>query len=292
MAVLVYLGRVMERVLGHWRFLLLYTVGGISGGIFFQVTSTAPMVVVGLGASGAVYGVFAAFLVIRCALKRGGRLPPFWSFLFWAGVVIVLDQAFALLVELGNGAGVAASAHVGGFVSGAVLGFSWLSLFRPATPAYRGLRLAAQVSLVVLLVGLSGYGYLYTREERDLQALAANREIQNLLEQEDYEGVLAAWREHPARGDSNHRLVGYLVFDELMAQDRVELANEFLDDLLELGFAALKAGNEDGAVTPDLLNEVAWLCAMRGKHLLEARELADHAVRAADSGGRGGPWSW
>ncbi|MEI8311781.1 MAG: rhomboid family intramembrane serine protease, partial [Verrucomicrobiota bacterium] len=51
-------GRILENLLGGWRFLLFYLSCGICGGIFQLVLSPGPILI---GASGAVCGVVAAF---------------------------------------------------------------------------------------------------------------------------------------------------------------------------------------------------------------------------------------
>ena len=289
-----YLGRLMERLLGHWRFLLLYTVSALGGAVLFQVTSDATL---GLGASGAVYGVFGAFLVLKSVLRRDGRLSPFWSFAFWALFVMALDRAFALVVEAGSGVGIASSAHLGGFISGTVLGFTWVPLFVRVSPVQRRLRIAAHAGLVCAFAGLALYGQLHARHEEAWDALSVGRRIAQLLSEKDFPGAVAAWERSPrgegtAREDGEYREIGYQLYDELMAAGQRDLATGVIDELLGLGAAALKAAERQGTATPDLLNEVAWYCALRGKELQTARQYADIAVRAAGSRPRRWPMRW
>lgn len=58
-------GRMLENMLGTWRFVALYFITGIFGSML--VTFLAPGTTV-LGASGAIFGLFAAFFVLQRSL--------------------------------------------------------------------------------------------------------------------------------------------------------------------------------------------------------------------------------
>ena len=60
------LGRELERFYGHIRFLLLYLVGGFSGGVFSYLLTAAPS----LGASTAVFGLLAAYGILGYRNQR------------------------------------------------------------------------------------------------------------------------------------------------------------------------------------------------------------------------------
>ena len=130
MVFLFWIGRFTEILLGRWRYLLLFFVSGIVGGIV-QVAldpgSTFPVV----GASGAISGVFAAHAMIfgrtggRGELTRALQLAA-----LWIGLQIVTGMLFN-----GDGGGIAIGAHVGGFVTGLVLA---LPLARRAIAAREG----------------------------------------------------------------------------------------------------------------------------------------------------------
>ena len=63
MLVLYWLGTIVEHALGSWRFLLLYFVSGIAGSAGALVFSNPTAVTV--GASGAIYGIMGALLVLE-----------------------------------------------------------------------------------------------------------------------------------------------------------------------------------------------------------------------------------
>jgi len=111
-----FFGSAVERVLGRAQFLLFYLASGVAAALAQTLLSMAawdpfvPMV----GASGAIAGVLAAYMVLFAGRRRVIHLPA----VFFIGVWFVLQVVYALLG--GSGAGVAFFAHVGGFV------FGWL----------------------------------------------------------------------------------------------------------------------------------------------------------------------
>lgn len=99
------LGPQLEAVLGRLRFTLLYLLSGLLGsaGVYLFSDPTTPT----LGASGAIFGLMAALLVI--ALKAGADVS---QLLVWIGINAAIT-VFAPNVSW--------EGHVGGFVGGAVI---------------------------------------------------------------------------------------------------------------------------------------------------------------------------
>ena len=107
-------GSMVEQELGRVRFLLIYFVTGI-------VASAAsyafgPYYAVGVGASGAVFGVFGAFVTYN---YRRRHLAIAMARLRSALTLIVINAVLAVAVE-----GIDWRAHVGGFVAGVIAGFA------------------------------------------------------------------------------------------------------------------------------------------------------------------------
>lgn len=119
----------VEDRLGHVRFLLLYVLAGATAGlaqVMIHPATGVPMV----GASGAIAGVTGAYLLFYPRARvvtlmpiflfvQVVEIPAFFFLFFWF--------AFQLLLGLGSigtttGGGVAFWAHIGGFVTGMVLG--------------------------------------------------------------------------------------------------------------------------------------------------------------------------
>jgi len=120
-------GNNVEDALGRVRFLVFYLLSGVAAAIVQVVASAlvgdieVPMV----GASGAIAGVLAAYMVL---LPRSRVLTLVWVFFFVrlvrvpAGFFIGIWFALQVMSVLFGGApGVAVFAHIGGFVAGLVL---------------------------------------------------------------------------------------------------------------------------------------------------------------------------
>jgi membrane associated rhomboid family serine protease len=100
-------GQALEPMLGRARFLALYLISGFAGSI--GVSLLAGDFVPVVGASGAIFGLMGAFLVIQ--RKRGGNMN---GLLVLVGINLVLGFI--------PGINVAWQAHVGGLVGGALVG--------------------------------------------------------------------------------------------------------------------------------------------------------------------------
>jgi membrane associated rhomboid family serine protease len=110
----------IEEALGHWRFLAFYLACGLGADLAFVLSdpsSTTDLI----GASGAVAGVIAAYLLFRPCAKVFCllgliplRLKAYWIIGFWA-IWQFIDAAGRV------DDGVAYWAHVGGLATGAVL---------------------------------------------------------------------------------------------------------------------------------------------------------------------------
>lgn len=103
-------GQYLEPVLGRVRFLALYLVSALGGSVGYELLAAYPSVGSGwlqgtVGASGAVFGLFLAVVVLNLKLKR-----DITSML----VVIAINAVLSLVI-----AGIAWQAHLGGAVTGA-----------------------------------------------------------------------------------------------------------------------------------------------------------------------------
>lgn len=110
----------IEDALGPFRFLLFYLLTGVAAALAFILVntgSTTPLV----GASGAVSGILAAYLLLRpCAqvsvfvFRAVVRMRAFWVIGAW-----ILLQVWQITTQANDG--VAYMAHLGGLVIGALL---------------------------------------------------------------------------------------------------------------------------------------------------------------------------
>jgi membrane associated rhomboid family serine protease len=119
----------VEDVMGHARYLIFYlltAVGASLAQVFIDPNSTVPMV----GASGAISGVLAAYIVL---FPRGrivtlivlgvfftATMLPAWVMIgYW--IVLQVISGVGSLGGMQDGGGVAFFAHIGGFIAGLVL---------------------------------------------------------------------------------------------------------------------------------------------------------------------------
>ena len=131
-------GQLLEGLLGRWRFLALYLISGLGGSIGVLWLSDPRVGVV--GASGAIFGLMGAFLVIQRRL--GGQTTQLFVLL---GINLVIGFI--------PGFNVAWQAHLGGLVVGALVGFIFVETRQRSRQALQ-LWLLAGVVVVLLLLSL------------------------------------------------------------------------------------------------------------------------------------------
>ncbi|HKA09353.1 MAG TPA: rhomboid family intramembrane serine protease [Candidatus Dormibacteraeota bacterium] len=115
----------VEDAFGHVRYLLFYLVCGVLAGLA-QVLLAPDASLPGVGASGAISGVLAAYLImfgtnpVRVLLGFFPLVVPAYVMI---GVWIVLQffNGLAGVAQTAQSGGVAYGAHIGGFVGGIVL---------------------------------------------------------------------------------------------------------------------------------------------------------------------------
>lgn len=124
MVVLLLAGPFAEAALGRFRFLIAFVASGVFAGALHMLVSDQPLV----GASGSISGAMAMVAVLY-----GTRKVPvfYWLFVYFntARIPALLLLPIWLLIEAVQWAAspesrVAYSAHIGGFIAGAVL--AWL----------------------------------------------------------------------------------------------------------------------------------------------------------------------
>jgi membrane associated rhomboid family serine protease len=117
----------VEDALGHLKFLAFYLLCGIAASVA-QVMVSPNSNVPNLGASGAIAGVLAAYIVMfpkdKVRVLMGGAIIPVNAFIvigLW--FLLQLFSGYGSLSERAGGGGVAYFAHIGGFVAGLILTF-------------------------------------------------------------------------------------------------------------------------------------------------------------------------
>lgn len=138
-------GRMLEGMMGRWRFLALYALSALGGSV--AVLLLAPMTPV-VGASGAIFGLFGAFFVINRGL--GGNSIQLV-------VVLGLNLLIGFIVP-----GIAWQAHIGGVIVGALVGFV-LMRTRRRTLAKRQWLLLGGLAAALVVLTVIGVVLMYAR---------------------------------------------------------------------------------------------------------------------------------
>lgn len=127
MVSLVFLGGLVERIIGKNRFFVLFLLAGVAGGIFFVLAglinagfsfSNLPDISA-VGASGALFGLAGVLLFLT------PNLPVFIMFIpipIRMKYAIPLLLLFLWIVSLATGFPIGNSAHLGGFLAGMAYG--------------------------------------------------------------------------------------------------------------------------------------------------------------------------
>ncbi|WP_120520711.1 rhomboid family intramembrane serine protease [Arthrobacter celericrescens] len=129
-------GQALEPLLGRIRFLAIYLLSAIGGSVGYLLLTPLNSSVGVVGASGAIFGLFGAMLVIQ--RHRGGDTRQLW-------VLIAINGAIGFLV-----AGIAWQAHLGGFITGALAAAT--VAYAPRGPRRALVQAGGLAAVAVLLV--------------------------------------------------------------------------------------------------------------------------------------------
>ena len=148
MLALAWLGAPVERYIGSVRYLGLYIVSGLAGSAGALVATPTSVTV---GASGAVFGILGALLIIE--YQQTGSVTG------QAFTLILINLAFSFTV-----AGISIGGHIGGLIGG-ILAMLAMSRFgrghvaygRPGLVGYAGLLAVAVLSVAVAYWKVRGY---------------------------------------------------------------------------------------------------------------------------------------
>lgn len=121
----------VEDVMGHVRYLIFYLLTGVAAGLIQVLTNTDSTVPL-IGASGAISGLLAAYIVcfpngrVVTAVVFGffitTMMVPAWIMIGYWILLQVIQGVVSLGIDADTG-GVAWFAHIGGFAAGLVLVF-------------------------------------------------------------------------------------------------------------------------------------------------------------------------
>jgi membrane associated rhomboid family serine protease len=119
----------VERALGHLKYLAFYLICGVVAA-YAQILTNPQSIIPTLGASGAISGALAGYLVffpqnrvkVLVGMRYVTQVPALMMIGLWALLQFVSGIG-SIAVSEQTGGGVAYWAHIGGFVAGLVLAF-------------------------------------------------------------------------------------------------------------------------------------------------------------------------
>ena len=145
------LGQFLERAIGARRLLVLYTISGTMGSLASYYLNTSPSG----GASGALYGLVGATIVFGWKYRQD--LPEGMSRALTRGlmpwVVFGIGIGFLESVPMDN------AAHIGGLISGALVGLMMGSALEEGNSKFRAGLLWVALGLVVVALGVTGLSW-------------------------------------------------------------------------------------------------------------------------------------
>ena len=116
------LGNVVEKRLGRWKFLACYFICGIVAGLISLCSMYSKGIEAsGLGASGAVYGIFGIALVMELTTINWRRINYYTLFRL---LLVMLCIVVSLYTDART-VGIDYEAHVSGLCMGAMIGMLW-----------------------------------------------------------------------------------------------------------------------------------------------------------------------
>lgn len=219
MLALYYLGAAVERIYGSSRFLLIYFLAGIGGGL----TSFVFMSSVSAGASGAIFGLFGALLFFGVIHQK----------LFFQTMgkniltVVALNIVFGFVVPQ-----IDVSAHLGGLVAG----FLAAAIVHLPQNQKKSYQLLSFITYILLSVGLVMFGLQNNENHLSYQLM----KIEEHIESEDYEAVVSSATkalEKPGEYEAEllfQRSVAYInLYEDHLATEDLEGIVAIKDDFPE-----------------------------------------------------------
>lgn len=154
-------GRVMEKALGRVRLVVLYGCSGLTGNLL-SLAVQGDKAVSG-GASGAIFGLYGAMLVLLFLLRKQ-LAPADFRWRFWgAALFSVATLGLGVLIP-----GIDNAAHLGGLLSGALAGLVVVDRSRAEgalSPRSRAIALSGfGVGVLALFLNLPAPRYSWTEE--------------------------------------------------------------------------------------------------------------------------------
>lgn len=146
MYALLYIGTLLEPILGRTRFITAYLLTGLMASMNSMLWHN---LTVAAGASGAIFGMYGVFLALLTTslIEKESRKALLGSM----AVFVVYNLAFGLQSGIDN------AAHIGGLISGFIMGYAFvLSLKKPEN---KSLYYGSLVTIIVAIIAFSVFIY-------------------------------------------------------------------------------------------------------------------------------------
>ncbi|MBM7558749.1 rhomboid family intramembrane serine protease [Marinitoga litoralis] len=140
MYALYYLGNIVERVYGPYKFLTIYLTSGIGGALMTQLFMPDAFSV---GASGAIFGLIGLLFGAGFRADTPPLLKPMTGTALLPVILINLFLGF-------TSSGINNFAHIGGLLVGFT--FGWLTSVSDTYTSYKKWKIAGYVSLILILI--------------------------------------------------------------------------------------------------------------------------------------------
>lgn len=235
-------GKLVERMFGAVRFLMIYLVSGVGGNLLSLVIQGNDAV--SGGASGAIFGIYGALVVYVWFARRQMQAQEF-RWLFWGALLFsALTIAMGYIIP-----GIDNSAHIGGFVTGIVMA----TLFLPSSiQPSRALTVTQSVTAVAWMAALFVLlTHLPTPKYRWQEEVAIQKQVQKLNQVD--QKAQHKWQQIMLEGRE-----GSLSFDDMATQIDTEVATAY-----EESFEKLSALPDDPKLPSAALLEQAKAYALK-----------------------------
>lgn len=252
-------GRLVERIYGPARFVLIYFCSGLAGNLLSLVTQGGHAV--SGGASGAIFGVYGALMVFLWRERRHLN-PAEFKWLFWGAVGFsVVTIVLGLQVT-----GIDNAAHIGGLLAGILSGAVLAQPFQTGSSVGRSRWLAASVlglSLTWLITHIPEPRYRWSEE------ILARDEINEFIGEDAR--ISARWGAIIGRARAEGA-----TFDELAGRIESEVSSPYAQSFEQLTKLRLSAA-APSAATLDSLRNYAELRRDASRALAEGLRANDMA---------------
>ncbi|MFC3039066.1 rhomboid family intramembrane serine protease [Virgibacillus xinjiangensis] len=244
MLAMYYIGSLTERIYGNSRFLAIYMLAGIGGGL----ASFAFTVNVSAGASGALFGLFGALLFFGVPHKKVFFQTIGMNIVILVGINIVFGLA---VPQIDNGA------HMGGLIAG----FIAAAIVYLPKERKMLIQVLAMSTYLFMAVGLGIYGTEHNLESQSYHLL----KLEEALAANDYETVIeAATNALELDGELDHLLLFQRSY-AYMEKGKIDLAKKDLEESIEAE-----------EPVPEAFYNLALIYVKEGR-MEEAEKLAEEA---------------